>query len=166
MAKKYIDVDAFIRFIDCGHLRPPMELCFSEKDVVDMINKFPAADVVEVKRGAWTSKVKHYKDEQQEFDYYKIFCSVCGMPPEKNYHLTKFCPNCGAALTDHTDHFPCVVGQPAEMFVDGKWIKGKIVEGYRFNDGIVTIETEDGKQYWCGQSRTELYRPLKEETND
>lgn len=54
--------------------------------------------------------------------------------------------------------FPAVVGASAEMFVNGEWIRGKIVEGYRFDDGIVTIEDENGKQYWCGQSRTELYR--------
>lgn len=59
--------------------------------------------------------------------------------------------------------FPGVVGQSAEMLVNGTWIKGKIVKGYRFNDGIVTIETEDGKQYWCGQDRTELYRKTERE---
>ena len=56
--------------------------------------------------------------------------------------------------------FPAIVGAPAEMLFGGKWIKGKIVEGYRFDDGIVTIETSDGKQYWCGQDRTDCYRPL------
>lgn len=59
--------------------------------------------------------------------------------------------------------FPLVVGQPAEMFVDGKWEKGKIVAGYRFNDGIVTIETEDGRRLWCGQDRTDIYRPYQED---
>jgi len=58
--------------------------------------------------------------------------------------------------------FPLIVGQPAEMFVDGKWEKGKIVAGYRFNDGIVTIETEDGRRLWCGQDRTDIYRPYQE----
>ncbi len=55
--------------------------------------------------------------------------------------------------------FPFVVGQPAEMFFDGKWEKGKIVAGYRFSDGVVTIETEDGRRLWCGQDRTDIYRP-------
>lgn len=59
--------------------------------------------------------------------------------------------------------FPFVVGQPAEMFFDGKWEKGKIVAGYRFNDGVVTIETEDGRRLWCGQDRTDIYRPYQEE---
>lgn len=59
--------------------------------------------------------------------------------------------------------FPLIVGQPAEMFIDGKWEKGKIVAGYRFNDGVVTIETEDGRRLWCGQDRTDIYRPYQEE---
>ena len=59
--------------------------------------------------------------------------------------------------------FPFVIGQPAEMFFDGKWEKGKIVAGYRFNDGVVTIETEDGRRLWCGQDRTDIYRPYQED---
>jgi len=59
--------------------------------------------------------------------------------------------------------FPFVVGQPAEMFFDGKWVKGKIVAGYRFNDGVVTIETEDGRRLWCGQDRKDIYRPYQED---
>lgn len=59
--------------------------------------------------------------------------------------------------------FPFVVGQPAEMFFDGKWEKGKIVAGYRLNDGVVTIETEDGRRLWCGQDRTDIYRPYQED---
>lgn len=59
--------------------------------------------------------------------------------------------------------FPFVVGQTAEMFFDGKWVKGKIVAGYRFNDGIVTIETEDGRRLWCGQDRIDIYRPYQED---
>ena len=59
--------------------------------------------------------------------------------------------------------FPFVVGQPAEIFCDGKWEKGKIVAGYRFEDGVVTIETEDGRKIWCGQDRTDIYRPYQEE---
>ena len=59
--------------------------------------------------------------------------------------------------------FPFVVGQSAEMFINGKWEKGKIVAGYRFNDGVVTIETEDGRRLWCGQDRTDIYRLYQEE---
>ena len=60
------------------------------------------------------------------------------------------------------DKFPYALGEMAEMCVDGKWIQGKIVEGYRFKDGIVTIEAPNGIKYWCGESRTDIYRPYKE----
>lgn len=56
--------------------------------------------------------------------------------------------------------FPYVIGQPAEIFYNGEWKQGKIVNGYRFKDGFVTIQTEDGKKIWCGESRKDLYRPL------
>ena len=58
------------------------------------------------------------------------------------------------------DKFPYVVGQRAAMFHDGKWNEGKIVEGYRFRDGIVTILTDDGKKLWCGEARKDLYSKL------
>lgn len=58
------------------------------------------------------------------------------------------------------DEFPYVIGQRAAIFYDGKWNEGKIVEGYRFRDGIVTILTDDGQKLWCGEARKELYRKL------
>ena len=58
------------------------------------------------------------------------------------------------------DSFPYVAGQPAEIYFGGKWHRGKIYPGYRFQDGIVTVQTEDGKKIWCGESRKELYRAL------
>lgn len=59
-----------------------------------------------------------------------------------------------------SEKFPYIVGQPAEIFCNGKWEKGKIVDGYRFQDGIVTIRTDNGKEIWCGEARKDLYRPL------
>lgn len=49
---RLIDADAFKDYIDCGHLRPPTEVCFSELDVCNMIDKAPtvSAEVVEVVR--------------------------------------------------------------------------------------------------------------------
>ena len=44
------------------------------------------------------------------------------------------------------DNFPYVAGQPAEIYHNGKWHRGKIYPGYRFQDGIVTVQTEDGKK--------------------
>ena len=53
-------------------------------------------------------------------------------------------------------------GSQIEMLVDDTWIKGTVIEGYRYQDGIVTIETADGHRYWCGQDRTDIYRRIKE----
>ncbi|MFR7629580.1 MAG: hypothetical protein ACLUZ6_02505 [Lachnospira eligens] len=48
---RLIDADKLIDFIDPGHLRQPDKLCFSEIDVVNMINHTPTAyDVDEVLR--------------------------------------------------------------------------------------------------------------------
>ena len=58
--------------------------------------------------------------------------------------------------------FPENIGDLCEMYVDGRWVTGKIINGYRFADGIVTIETENGEKYWCGQDRTDSYRQPKQ----
>ena len=47
---RLIDADALIDFIDCGHLRNPFESCFSERDVVNMLEARPTVDAVEVVR--------------------------------------------------------------------------------------------------------------------
>lgn len=50
------------------------------------------------KKGKWIKTIKHYDGDNMEFDYYAIRCSICGLPPEKAYHLTDYCPNCGADM--------------------------------------------------------------------
>lgn len=42
---RLIDADALIEFIDLGHYRNPLELCYSDQYVVDMIESRPTADV-------------------------------------------------------------------------------------------------------------------------
>lgn len=39
--QRLIDANRIIDFIDCGHLRNPLELCFSESDVVNMLEQAP-----------------------------------------------------------------------------------------------------------------------------
>lgn len=41
MTVRLIDADRLKSYIDCGHLRPPTEVCFSELDVCNMIDKAP-----------------------------------------------------------------------------------------------------------------------------
>ena len=47
---RLIDVNDLIGFINMGHLRNPLESCFSERDVVDMLESRPTVDAVEVVR--------------------------------------------------------------------------------------------------------------------
>ena len=64
---------------------------------------------------------------------------------------------------DEAYSFPEVFGEPIEMLIDGVWVQGKVIEGYRSRDGIVNMETADGKKYWCGCERTDCYRQPKED---
>ena len=55
---RLIDVDELIDFIDMGHLRNPLESCFSERDVVDMLESRLTVDAVPVVR---CRECKHWK---------------------------------------------------------------------------------------------------------
>ena len=44
------------------------------------------------------------------------------------------------------------IGNTIQMNVNGEWIKGKIVEGYRTHDGCVNMETDTGRKIGCGAS--------------
>lgn len=42
------------------------------------------------------------------------------------------------------------IGNTIEMKVGNDWIKGVVVDGERSGDGIINMETEDKRNYWCG----------------
>ena len=95
---RLIDADALIDFIDCGHLRNPLESCFSERDVVDMLESRPTIDAVPVVRGEWlvTDAYPH-----------RVYCSLCyktNVPNEEWLHekndYPKYCMWCGAKMED------------------------------------------------------------------
>jgi hypothetical protein len=88
---RLIDADALIDFIDCGHLRNPLESCFSERDVVDMLESCPTIDAVPVVRGEWTTN-SDYPDT--------VICSLCGWRESVWWadKGTNYCPNCGAKM--------------------------------------------------------------------
>lgn len=44
------------------------------------------------------------------------------------------------------------IGNTIQMNVDGEWVKGKIVEGYRTHDGFVNMQTDTGRKIGCGAS--------------
>ena len=60
--------------------------------ITELLEQETGADVVEVRHGYW---------ELEHVTYGKTFCSVCGETPcydECEYHLGKYCPNCGAKM--------------------------------------------------------------------
>ena len=73
MTMRLIDADRLKSYIDCGHLRPPTEVCFSELDVCNMIDKAPTVSA-EAVPGEWI-RVGH--------DIYE--CSLCHYKTE--YHI-------------------------------------------------------------------------------
>ena len=62
MMARLIDADAIIDFIDMGHTRNPLETCFSERDVVDMLESASTVDAVEVVR---CRDCKHYRPQKK-----------------------------------------------------------------------------------------------------
>ena len=66
----------------------------------------------------------------------------------------------GGESMDSEYKFPHIEGEKAEILHNGEWKQGVIVTGYRFRDGIVTIQTDDGQRIWCGETRKELYRKI------
>jgi predicted nucleic-acid-binding Zn-ribbon protein len=62
---RYIDADALKEYIDCGHLRSPAEVCFSERDVVDLIDAQPTVDAVPVIR---CKDCRYYEVYERKYD--------------------------------------------------------------------------------------------------
>lgn len=69
------DMDAFKNWIDCGHLRNPTELCFSELDVIRMIDKQPTVDAEPVRHGEWIEVGSYDEDGYYDIEYK---CTECG----------------------------------------------------------------------------------------
>ena len=63
-------------------------------DTLDVLNREPAADVVERVRGEWIgTQYDGYADGCPVYDEYE--CSVCGAEYPTDHN---FCPNCGADM--------------------------------------------------------------------
>ncbi len=69
-------------------------------EVKDGYYILPSADAVQ---GEWVKETHHHKDDEQEFDYYDIHCSVCGAKPQKSWALTNYCPYCGTKMNKGGD---------------------------------------------------------------
>lgn len=31
-----------------------------------------------------------------------------------------------------------------------EWVKGNVIKGYRYQDGVVSMKSDDGRIIWCG----------------
>ena len=45
---------------------------------------------------------------------------------------------------------------------DGTWVTGKIIDSYRYKDGLITIKMEDGSTLCCFEGYTHNYRKPKD----
>ena len=89
---RLIDADRLKSYIDCGHLRPPTEVCFSELDVCNMIDKAPTASA-EAVEGKWeTAYLDHEAMGERPSVIYCSRCNHCFA------YKTNFCPHCGADM--------------------------------------------------------------------
>lgn len=97
---EYIKRDALMRRLE---LTPLLENNELRDGVVDLVLKFPAADVVEVRHGEWVL------EREPNGKPYCFHCSAC----DGDFHhigiktATDYCPNCGAKM-DGKDGAKCV----------------------------------------------------------
>lgn len=99
MGQRLIDANALKEVIDCGHLRNPCEVCFSELDVVNLIDAQPTIDAEPIRHGKWIKA-----DSQQYFrKHYPCFtCSECGYRKDSQKKWN-YCPQCGADMRGTED---------------------------------------------------------------
>ena len=83
MMARLIDADAIIDFIDMDSTWDPLETCFSERDVVDMLESAPTVDAVPV------SELEKLRD----YLYAEDLIFMRGLA-----ELNKLIANCGAKM--------------------------------------------------------------------
>ena len=92
---RLIDADALKEYIDCGHLRNPCEVCFSELDVVNLIDAQPTIDAEPVRHGKW---IPLYNGEYKGGAYW-FECSECKAVVTGGLQSgNRFCKGCGARM--------------------------------------------------------------------
>ena len=99
---RLIDADALKEYIDCGHLRDPGELCFSEIDVVELIDAQPTVEVTDKEDfpKGFFEKPRRQATEEKGFDE-----KTC-IPVTIELHGW-VCPKCGRTLSPYTTVCPC-----------------------------------------------------------
>lgn len=58
--------------------------------------------------------------------------------------------------------FPHIAGERAEILYNGEWKQGVIVDGYRFRDGRVNVQIENGEIISCSEESDYMYRKIED----
>ena len=88
-----IDADALISFIDMGHLRNPLENCFSEQDVVDMLESQPTLTLDDLRPKERAMWLPYYNGGLDRLEYR---CSKCWNRTPDNQDPR--CLDCGSEM--------------------------------------------------------------------
>lgn len=99
----------FEECLRCGIKRPsaqPEKICVAKVTMTDEQVKeaFENAKMEilavhpDLKKGKWIETVKHYKDDEQEYDYIEVNCSECGARRKIGWRDARCCPNCGVKI--------------------------------------------------------------------
>ena len=77
---------------------------FGRKNINDVIDGVPTADVEPVRHGRWILRKEHiYLADGVCKEWYNFFCSECDAPAPSG-SPTCFCPNCGAKMALEVDN--------------------------------------------------------------
>ncbi len=81
---RLIDADKLLDYIDVGHLRSPTEICFSDLDVKNIVDKSPTVDAVKIVR---CKNCCYYKtDTAYCQERHKGYCDFDNtIKPQKHY---------------------------------------------------------------------------------
>jgi rubrerythrin len=99
---RYVEKEAFIALLNkriyclCGG-----ETVKETKNIRDMLEVFPAADVAPVARGEWIEG-EYVGEVGYEIKWH---CSSCGFAVlSEEYPAWHYCPNCGAEMEGDDEH--------------------------------------------------------------
>lgn len=59
------------------------------------------------------------------------------------------------------EHIDLALGQNVEVYSEGGWHRGIVVEGYEGNGRYVTVKDDDGNLYWVGTIHTDYFRNVE-----
>ena len=92
MMAEYVERGAIIKRLEVTPILKYGIPTYVRDGVIDLVEKQPTADVVEVKHGRWLINT----------DGYYPYCSECRNEP-KGGHMTDYCPNCGAKMDGESE---------------------------------------------------------------